>query len=74
MKTKTELKTLKDLNIIKGKIHALGGEVGIDELKSEAVKWVKSKEFCRKCEFCFGAIQWIRLFFNLTKEDLEEKE
>jgi len=38
--TEKELKTLKDLNIIKGK--ALGGEVGVDELKQEAIKWVKA--------------------------------
>jgi hypothetical protein len=86
-----ELKTLKDLNIIKGKVHALGGEVGIDELRKEAIKWVKSieqeqrdlenyqKNNNKKDYYNFnprkqGMISFIKKFFNLTKEDLEEKE
>jgi hypothetical protein len=73
-----ELKTLKDLNIIKGKVHALGGEVGIDELRKEAIKWLMVKykvKYTTGVGF-HGRIGWLEFmeFHNITEEDLEEKE
>ena len=83
----SELKTLKDLNIIKGKVHALGGEVGVDELKAEAVKWVKAEywnEFWnwlkdkKNVKFgndfsCVEFASWLlEYIFNISEEDLDD--
>lgn len=68
-----ELKTLKDLNIIFGKVHAPGGEVGVDELRAEAVKWVKFRRTTgvENVGFKDNVVGFIKEFFNLTEEDLE---
>jgi len=83
---KDELKTLKDLDIMKGKVHALGGEVGVDELRAEAVKWVKdlyriekkrgnwikgSKNNNHISPRNSGKIVFIKHFFNLKESDLK---
>jgi sporulation protein YlmC with PRC-barrel domain len=72
----TELKTLKDLE---RKIPT-GDEVGgmkeftimihSNELKSEAIKWVKSPLMFPEKK----AKEWIINFFNLTEEDLMTNE
>jgi hypothetical protein len=69
MKTEEEkeLKTLKDLDIMKGKVHALGGEVGVDELRAEAIKWVKELNW----KYCQDGRALFMEFFNLTEEELK---
>ena len=73
-----KLKTLKDLP---GHIVGLGTKqtcVGINELKQEAVKWIKYLEgintekskFARK-EFIKGRIHELKNFCNISEEDLE---
>ena len=61
---KTKLKTLKDLGMerIDTRIN--------DVLKAEVVKWVK--EF-KKRDDDENKQSWIKHFFNLTEEDLQEK-
>ena len=80
----TELKTLKDLTPVKtGKYELLKLNCGkdfvpIDELKAEAVKWVKNlderikqdDEIKHNSE-CWRIVKlWFVEFFNLTEEDL----
>jgi hypothetical protein len=65
----TELKTLKDLGWE-------DGDVAKEEVRAEAVKWVK--EFRRQNDEMAGLrgnwdINFIKYFFNLTEEDLEEE-
>ena len=65
---KSELKTLRDLKslLIKDKI-----VVDYDELKAEAIKWVKAK--CKTYEDgerLMWDTDWLD-FFNLTEEDLK---
>lgn len=57
-----ELKTLKDLNPI-------SGIIGINELKAEAVKWVKINK--GRLGDLWDVTEWIKYFFNLTEEDLK---
>ena len=72
-----KLRTLKDLNIMFGKVHAIGGEVGVGELKAEAVKWVK--DFEQKKQFAKETgLNVLRFdekvfanFFNITEWDLK---
>jgi hypothetical protein len=83
---KEKLKTLKDFE----EFHNYDFDfkmINKEELKSEAVKWVKSimKECSERylksdgivCEFgdicinCEVKINWIKHFFNLTEEDLK---
>ena len=70
----TKLKTLKDLWGMKGDTRK--SRVFIindfkDELKAEAMKWVKLYDKQLKTN---NLIQnFIRTFFNLTEKDLEEK-
>jgi len=80
----TELKTLKDIQII--------GPDGVEDseyvkglLRAEAVKWIKLKDEMIKAkkgiedinqietELIF-AIPWIKHFFNLTEADLQEEK
>ena len=61
-----ELKTLKDMKglvilRVKGKDYPA---VLIDELKAEAVKWVKFYE--KDGDFIRTKADWIKHFFNLT--------
>ena len=63
----TELKTLKDLR--KEFISNDKDFVFVDELKAEAVKW--GKYFKENIDCTFFVDDWIKHFFNLTKEELK---
>jgi hypothetical protein len=72
----TELKTLKDLDYITSCTDWKGEDerifIGEEELKAEAIKWVKfylNGNFSQ--EFKDGAGSFIGGFFNLTEEDLK---
>jgi len=77
------LKTLKDLTPVKtGKYELLKLNCGkdfvpIDELKAEAVKWIKgfdnSTDFEGFTDYGGEITSWIKHFFNITEEDLEAK-
>jgi hypothetical protein len=84
----TELKNLKDLKTAKqinyfpieahqspSEIKIWGEAVLVEDLKQEAIKWVKEYALCNcgNCGECYMKDKWIK-FLNLTKEDLEEKE
>ncbi len=56
----TELKTLKDMGM---NYEDLGVQISPEELKAEAVKWVKRMNN-------YEALAW-KKFFNLTEEDLK---
>ena len=67
-----ELKTLKDLNRIDNYKGMACNAISISDLKAEAVKWVRFYDKCTKLE-----VDWRKgfvEFFNLTEEDLGEKE
>ena len=69
----SELKTLKDFqefgsNGLK-KLHYIECE----KLRAEAVKWVKDKNKCSDTDCRFILNEWIKHFFNLTEEDLENE-
>ena len=66
-----ELKTLKDLGI--GFEISHYNVVDKNELKAEAVKWVKSfdERIGNRAEFKTGAYWFCLNFFNLTSEDLK---
>ena len=78
MKTKEELKTLKDLEHSEDLKHQESKLVYSKILRAEAVKWVKSvrkhnnMRGWKKDEFitCM-AISWIKHFFNLTEDYLK---
>lgn len=85
----TELKTLKDFETLNDLLKIGEGSfrtdkyINIDELKAEAVKWIKElnrldDEFQEKAFFLekFSRpmslkIYWIKHFFNITEEDLK---
>ena len=85
-----EIKTLKDLFdddwYEENDIYFIDANEVVDltkeELKAEAVKWVKEDLRCMKdmeeedyLYICADArVDFIKHFFNLTEEDLEEKE
>ena len=69
----TELKTLKDLVCCPPLMK--------EELKAEAVKWYKNMKYNKiaKEEHIFsgelqGAKDFIKLFFNITEQDLQEEK
>ena len=63
--TEETLKTLKDLGI--GCRYCIGTDYNnMNELKKEAIKWVKFRTNP-------DTQQFIMTFFNLTEEDLKEK-
>lgn len=62
----TELKTLKDLQ----KEYEWKYDT-YKALKAEAVKWVKDLERNMLEKGRFDIIDWIKIFFNLTEEDLK---
>jgi len=64
-KQNQELKTLKDLDFVKG---CEKGRSCADELKAEAIKWVKSKDIL---DYNGDIEYWITEFFNITEEDLK---
>ncbi len=65
-----KLKTLKDIQPY-NKINARF--VNIDSLKQEAIKWVKAgNDETRLTQEELHAINtWIKVFFNITEEDLK---
>ena len=66
-----ELKTLKDFGSFKcGADNYLCDKISKEDLKAEAVKWVKQKTFISK-DYQNGKVDFIIDFFNLTKEDLQ---
>ena len=74
----TELKTLKDLDKFSFNPHAKESNdewehqedmIRIDELKQEAIKWVKKSRNEFKGRESVG--NWIMMFFNLTEEELK---
>lgn len=70
-----KLKTLKDMKIgyavCKNKWGAPA--VRLDELRYEAVKWIKSEELqCSDGDH--HTKEWITHFFNITDEDLKEED
>lgn len=85
----TELNTVKDLRQQDGLIGVYrkdGSIVEVDDLKQEAIKWIKFLENNRPWEDesleqagiqtidtdgCIGAIQVLTKFFNITDEDLK---
>ena len=64
-----ELRTLKDFEpddiIKKGQIDY---GVSARELKAEAVEWIKDMQ--NRGDFHLSAYDWIKLFFNITGEEL----
>ena len=70
---KDTLKTLKDLQ--KPIRNDEGSCLRVEELKAEAVKWVKMLEDTSKCPFVNkGAVLLFKDFFNLTDEDLKQEK
>ena len=69
----TELKTLKDLRFFQGSGRGDYDYADREELKTEAIKWVKSFEANKEIDknYLNGAIWEFRRFFNLTEEDLK---
>lgn len=74
----TELKTLKDFDFTL--VDENGEYEGLrDELKQEAIKWIKKEEERREfrehkgysTSECNCIINWIKHFFNITEEDLK---
>ena len=72
----TELKTLKGLDLKErdfigenATMKMFHGLVTIEELKQEAIKWVK--EMSKINGICYSTDQFIKHFFNLTEEDLK---
>lgn len=83
-----ELKTLKDMSneFISHSGKKTLNRVDVKELRAEAVKWVKDLEkdigiekeadfLDKKKVILINVVQeWIKFFFNLTEEDLNEGE
>ena len=81
----TELKTLEDIELWNIEMRGRSGSVIISDLKQEAIKHIKqlTKEYDAwyrqpiiKCgDFTplklLSKIDWIKHFFNLSKEDLK---
>lgn len=71
----TELKTLKDLETYSNDVNypTMCDLISREELKSEAVKWVKDcckEDATNEILRCDGCNRMV-VFFNLTEEDLE---
>jgi len=76
----TTLKTLKDFEFIYGACGESGstttGMTGIDEVKQEAIKWIKALNNCSGFDGSYDNIaikKWIKHFFNITEEDLKDE-
>ncbi len=61
MRRKMQLKTLKDLTLT---------EVAKEEVKQEAIKWVKQLRFNKQ----FTTAQEFMVFHNITEEDLSDDQ
>ena len=59
----SELKTLKDIRLEHW--DGVGYWLEEEDVKQEAIKWVKSNELSVRTD------KWIKHFFNLTEEDLK---
>jgi len=71
-----KLKTLKDCApfiVVKDTKGEEVPHISLEQLKAEAVKWVKEIEK-DKDEYTGDVVYWIINFFNLTEEDLGEKQ
>jgi hypothetical protein len=70
----TELKTLKDLRFKAN--HQMNIDCSSDTLRQEAIKWIKNlsqNRIYETNEINFGCqlqIEWIKMFFNITEDDL----
>jgi len=65
-----ELKTLKDIQF--KMFPFVGKELFEEELKQEAIKWVKQLTIeIQEQNYCYHHISWIKNFFNLTEEELK---
>jgi len=68
----TKLKTLNDLEMPVGAY--IGCSMGktkvvdYEMLRAEAVKWIKNMQ--NRGDFHLSAYDWIKLFFNITEEEL----
>ena len=68
----SDLKTLKDIDFSKLEFREKrASEYLIENIKAEAVKWVKKFEESPYCGSYIGEINWIKEFFNLEEEDLK---
>ena len=69
----TELRTMKDIDEDISSKDLTVNQTKIEifhELKQEAIKWIKEyKTFKYPC--MIEIIEWIKHFFNITKEDLK---
>ena len=76
---KEELKTLKDIDFSKLEFREKrASEYLIENLKAEAVKWVKkfdkeinSTQSTKKIDRLVYGLEFLKHFFNLTEEDLK---
>jgi len=66
----TELKTLKDMNLCPDCILE-GYHVHINELRQEAIKWVKEMQKVKDKSSIDTAEEVFIMFFNLTEEELK---
>ena len=58
---------------IEGRTHGYRERwISEEELKAEAVKWIKNMDITKSAEYCDGMMDFIMDFFNLTEEDLAE--
>jgi len=60
-----KLKTLKDFKNTEYSDYYCEQMVSEEELKAEAIKWVKSDEYFENPD------SWIKHFFNITEDDLK---
>ncbi len=71
----SELKTLKDLSAEEWKDRKEFVElwVKVDELRQEAIEWVKELrgKLMNEEEIFSDNISWIRHFFNITKDEIK---
>jgi len=62
-----ELKTLKDIR----RCGEFQDDIMPEDLKQEAIKWVKEFETPNDKNYYGTVEEWIKHFFNLTEEDLK---
>ena len=73
-KRRMKLKTLKNLKRKQSEMVDFDFECVLpEELKQEAIKWIKEKGFYHECGIKWSeeVIKWIKHFFNITEEDLD---
>ncbi len=67
MSSENTLRTLKDFIF---KVDSDGNVCNLDELKAEAIKWVKNGKGIGNND-SRAINRWIKHFFNITEEDLK---